>query len=163
VSGVGRLRRAVRRALLVAPLVVAACMPAKKKGPPTIETIRFARSLQVDLKRSTHTPSGLYWRDLVVGEGAEADSGHTVAVRYSGWLPDGIRFIAIAENDPPMPFVLGTNAVVPAWNEAMLGMKIGGVRQIISPASLAYGTRPEGAVPPNAIVVFQISLIEVRD
>jgi FKBP-type peptidyl-prolyl cis-trans isomerase FkpA len=144
---------------------IASCMLAlvacysKPAGPTnlSIEAAAFAPTLHVDLKASTRTSSGLYYRDLLVGDGAAVASGQQVSVRYVGWLPNGEKFDA-----GPYAFPLGTGAVIRGWDEGLVGMRVGGTRQLIIPASLGYGATGQGKIPPGAILVFNVDLIGVQ-
>ncbi len=117
----------------------------------------------------TTTPSGLKYVDLQPGAGAEATAGKTVAVHYTGWLTDGSRFDTSRDPSRPMgrqqpfTFTLGRGEVIPGWDEGVAGMKVGGKRQLVIPPGLAYGERGAGGViPPNATLVFEVELVEVR-
>jgi len=123
----------------------------------TIESAAFAPALHVDLTASTKTGSGLYYRDLLVGDGPAVASGQQVSVRYVGWLPNGEKFDA-----GPYAFALGTGAVIRGWDEGLVGMRVGGSRQLIIPASLGYGSMGQGKIPPDAILVFNVDLIGVQ-
>lgn len=152
------MRRHGLSAFLSAVVALSACH-AKPSIPAstTIESATFAPTLHVDLKASTKTSSGLYYRDLLVGDGPAVASGQQVSVRYVGWLPDGEQFDA-----GPYAFALGTGAVIRGWDEGLVGMRVGGSRQLIIPASLGYGSMGQGKIPPDAILVFNVDLIGVQ-
>lgn len=103
--------------------------------------------------------------DLVVGTGATAAAGNRVTVSYTGWLYDssqpngkGRQF----ETNPSFTFLLGTGAVIKGWDQGVAGMKVGGQRRLVIPPDLAYGSTGAGsAIPPNATIVFDITLISV--
>jgi FKBP-type peptidyl-prolyl cis-trans isomerase len=139
-------------------LTLAACR-SKPAAPTnmTIESATFAPTLHVDLKASTKTSTGLYYRDLLAGDGPAVASGHQISVRYVGWFPNGEKFDA-----GPYAFPLGTGAVIRGWDEGLVGMKVGGTRQLIIPASLGYGATGSGKIPPDAILVFNVDLIGVQ-
>ena len=106
--------------------------------------------------------------DLRVGTGAAASTGSTVSVNYVGWLYDetnsekkGEEFDA---SRPGRPFVfwLGTSQVIAGWDQGVVGMKVGGLRRLIVPSTLAYGRAGAGdRIPPNASLVFEIELLSV--
>ncbi len=100
--------------------------------------------------------------DTQVGTGAEAVDGKTVVVNYTGKLADGTQFDSTA-NRQPFDFVMGSNQVIPGWNQGLRGMKVGGKRTMTIPPGLAYGAQgAEGAVPPNTTLVFEVELLDVK-
>lgn len=106
--------------------------------------------------------------DLVVGTGAEAVSGKTIRVDYTGWLYNaerednkGAEFDSSATRGP-LEFTLGIGDVIAGWEQGLVGMKVGGKRRIVIPPSLAYGGTRRGPIPPNATLVFDVELIEVK-
>ncbi len=123
--------------------------------PQVIEEVIFHPDLEVDLSAMTKTESGLYYQDLVVGEGPGAESGDTVTVQYAGYLTTGVNFDASVLG----PFVLGELGLIPGFTEGVEGMALGGARKIIIPPELAYGNRGNGGIPPGAILVFDLELL----
>jgi FKBP-type peptidyl-prolyl cis-trans isomerase FkpA len=109
--------------------------------------------------------------DLVVGTGAEATTGRTVTVNYTGWLYDaagtnnkGSLFdSSLAPGGVPLDFTIGAGNIIPGFSQGTMGMKVGGLRRVTMPPSLAYGAqgRPP-TIPPNATLVFEIELLAVR-
>lgn len=107
-------------------------------------------------------PSGLQYEDSVVGYGDEAKSGQNVEVHYVGTFPDGRKFDSSRDRGRPFSFRLGASQVIKGWDEGVAGMKVGGTRQLIIPPELAYGSRGAGsAIPPNAILHFEVELLKV--
>jgi FKBP-type peptidyl-prolyl cis-trans isomerase FkpA len=104
--------------------------------------------------------------DLVVGTGAVASNGSTVTVAYTGWLHDSNRPDAKGtqfETNPNFPFRLGTGAVIRGWDLGVVGMRVGGQRRLVIPPDLAYGNQSPGSpIPPNATLVFDITLNNVQ-
>jgi FKBP-type peptidyl-prolyl cis-trans isomerase len=129
---------------------------------PEISRATFAPSLSVDLPAMRQTPRGVYVRDLTAGTGAEAVSGGQVAIHYVGKLADGKQFDANGPNDSPFVFRINAGEVVPGFDEGVLGMKVGGQRQVIIPPALGYGARDNGPIPANSILVFTIELVRVQ-
>jgi FKBP-type peptidyl-prolyl cis-trans isomerase len=109
------------------------------------------------------TPSGLKYVDLVVGTGAEAQKGQTVAVHYTGWLTDGKKFDSSVDRGQPFSFPLGAGRVIKGWDEGVAGMKVGGKRKLMIPPQLGYGERGAGGglIPPNAELIFEVQLLEI--
>ena len=109
------------------------------------------------------TASGLRITNLVVGTGAEATSGQTVVVHYRGTLEDGSQFDASYDRGTPFSFPLGAGRVIKGWDEGVQGMKVGGKRKLVIPPDLGYGARGAGGViPPNATLIFEVELLEVK-
>jgi FKBP-type peptidyl-prolyl cis-trans isomerase FkpA len=142
---VARGPRVVLRALLAAVALGAAACTS-----PTSPTVKAAFTTE----------------DLKVGTGLTAATGQTLMVNYTGWLYDdtksdkkGAQFDA---SKPGQPFVfrLGYAQVIQGWDEGIPGMKVGGIRKLIIPSSLAYGRGGVGStIPPNATLVFEIELL----
>ena len=115
----------------------------------------------------TTTNSGLQYEDTVVGSGAEAKAGNHVTVHYTGWLQNddgsvGAKFDSSKDRNDPFQFPLGAGHVIRGWDEGVQGMKVGGARRLIIPASLGYGARGAGGViPPNATLIFDVELLGV--
>ena len=110
------------------------------------------------------TPSGLQYEDTISGTGAEAKRGQDVTVHYTGWLYNngvqGAKFDSSKDRNDPFEFSLGAGMVIRGWDEGVAGMKIGGTRVLVIPASLGYGARGAGGViPPNATLKFEVELL----
>jgi FKBP-type peptidyl-prolyl cis-trans isomerase FkpA len=109
-------------------------------------------------------------QDDVVGTGAEAQSGRVVTVHYTGWLYDqtrpdrkGNKFDSSRDRNEPFSFNLGAGEVIRGWDEGVAGMKVGGRRTLTIPPDMGYGARGAGGViPPNATLLFDVELLEVK-
>lgn len=109
------------------------------------------------------TASGLRYYDLVVGNGPVVENGMQVTVHYTGWLTDGRQFDSSLDFGEPLSFVIGMGQVIPGWEEGVLGMRVGGRRQLVIPPELAYGARGAGGViPPNATLIFEVEVLGLR-
>ena len=114
--------------------------------------------------------SELIITEVKIGEGLQAAAGHEVSVHYTGWLYDdaatdhhGAKFDSSRDRNQPFDFPLGAGQVIKGWDQGVDGMKVGGQRTLIIPASLGYGARGAGGViPPNATLVFDVELLGVR-
>ncbi len=123
---------------------------------------RYSAALRVDLREMEARPSGLYVQDLVVGDGARADSGDVVRVRYVGWLPTGVEFDGRRDGSP-LEIALGYGRVIDGWDQGVVGMRAGGHRRLIVPPALGEGVTGRGRVPANSTLVFEVELLEVED
>jgi peptidylprolyl isomerase len=121
-----------------------------------------AKQTEVDPADYTTTESGLQYYDIVKGTGTTAEAGNTVSVHYSGWLEDGTQFDSSVDRGEPFTLTLGAGGVIPGWEEGLLGMQVGGKRQLRIPAALAYGETGSGPIPPNATIIFDIELLDVQ-
>ncbi len=99
--------------------------------------------------------------DSVEGSGVEAKTGDTVSVNYVGMLEDGTVFDASANHGGPYSFVLGAGTVIAGWDQGIVGMKEGGMRTLIIPPALGYGSSGYGPIPANATIIFQVELVKV--
>jgi FKBP-type peptidyl-prolyl cis-trans isomerase FkpA len=107
--------------------------------------------------------SGLQYVDLVVGSGREAHAGETAVVHYTGTLTDGTKFDSSKDRNAPFSFRLGAGQVIKGWDEGVEGMKIGGIRKLVIPPQLGYGSRGAGSViPPHATLNFEVELLDLR-
>ena len=112
--------------------------------------------------KPTTTADGLKYWDIKVGTGATAASGKQVKVQYTGWLENGKKFDS-SVGKPPFAFKLGAGDVIKGWDEGVVGMKVGGQRQLRIPPELGYGPRGyPGAIPPNATLIFDVELLGVQ-
>lgn len=101
--------------------------------------------------------------DVKVGTGTEATAGKQVTVHYVGTLPNGTKFDSSRDRGQGFSFRLGASQVIQGWDQGVAGMKIGGVRKLTIPPELGYGARGAGGViPPNATLLFEVELLEVR-
>ena len=112
------------------------------------------------------TNSGLKYLDHVVGDGEEAVNGMTIEMHYTGWLwEDGLRskkFDSSRDRNQPFSFQLGAGRVIKGWDEGILGMKVGGKRELIIPPELGYGARGAGGlIPPNATLNLEVEFLRV--
>jgi len=123
-----------------------------------------AAPTSVDAGDYTTTANGLKYYDFEVGTGAEATSGKQVTVHYTGWLENGTKFDSSLDRGDPFVFQLGAGQVIRGWDEGVAGMKVGGKRQLVIPADLAYGERGAGGgiIPPGATLVFEVELLGVE-
>ena len=123
----------------------------------------LAVSGPMDVEQTQTTASGLRIIDLEEGTGAEATAGQTVVVHYRGTLEDGTQFDASYDRGTPFSFPLGRGRVIKGWDEGVQGMKVGGKRKLVIPPDLGYGSRGAGGViPPNATLIFEVELLDIK-
>jgi FKBP-type peptidyl-prolyl cis-trans isomerase FkpA len=139
---------------VLAAAAVAAC------GRTESDNMAQGQSTITELQRVDETP----------GTGAEATSGQRVTVHYTGWLYDetkgdkkGNKFDSSRDRNEPFAFRLGAGEVIRGWDEGVAGMKVGGRRRLTIPPAYGYGARGAGGViPPNATLVFDVELLDVK-
>jgi FKBP-type peptidyl-prolyl cis-trans isomerase FklB len=105
-------------------------------------------------------PSGLQYKVLKSGAGKTPKLSDTVKAHYRGTLTDGTEFDSSYKQGKPVEFQV--NGVIPGWTEILQKMKVGDKWQVFIPASLGYGPRGSGPIPPNATLIFDIELLEVK-
>jgi FKBP-type peptidyl-prolyl cis-trans isomerase FkpA len=138
-------------------------LPVDDRPEATMDIERdYASELGVDLGRMERDDSGVYYEDVVVGEGDAAEVGRHVEVHYTSWLPDGTRLVSTHDAGVTEEFVLGTGAVIVGWEEGMVGMRGGGRRRLVIPPALAYGRDGYGTVPPYATLIIDVELVAVQ-
>ena len=105
--------------------------------------------------------------DLRLGTGAEAATGNSLTVNYTGWLYDptradlkGLQFDTSLGKDP-VTFTLGGQQVIQGWDQGLVGMKVGGIRKLVVPSSLAYGGTRNNSIPPFSTLVFEVELLDI--
>jgi FKBP-type peptidyl-prolyl cis-trans isomerase FkpA len=106
--------------------------------------------------------------DLRLGTGTEAVAGNVLTVNYTGWFYDptksdlkGLQFDS-SVTTTPFVFQLGVGQVIQGWDQGLVGMKIGGIRKLVIPSSLAYGGVRNHSIPPYATLVFEVELLDVQ-
>ena len=102
--------------------------------------------------------------DLKVGEGRELESGDVATFHYVGTLlSNGIKFDSSRDREQPFTIEIGSGMVIQGWDQGLPGMKIGGIRKLTIPYSLAYGEQGSGGIiPPRADLVFEVELLDIE-
>jgi peptidylprolyl isomerase len=113
------------------------------------------------------TPSGLQITDSKIGTGVSPKPGQTCVMHYTGWLYEngakGKKFDSSLDRGQPFEFPIGKKRVIAGWDEGVASMKVGGKRTLIIPPDLGYGARGAGGViPPNATLIFEVELLDVK-
>jgi peptidylprolyl isomerase len=112
-------------------------------------------------------PSGLKYKDEVVGTGPEPKAGQKVTVQYTGWLDEsgqkGKKFDSSRDRNQPFTFTIGAGQVIQGWDVGVATMKTGGKRTLVIPAELGYGSRGAGGlIPPGATLIFDVELLGAK-
>ena len=144
-----------------------------------IMTHRFARAIVLGTVlifcvllplASRAAPNEIEFTDQIIGNGPEPRRGWFAIIRYTGWIYDaskpeskGTKFDSTDDHDP-ITFRLGNGEVIPGWDRGLEGMRVGGKRRLVIPPDLGYGAEgtPGGPIPPNAGLVFDIELADVK-
>ncbi|HEX9943641.1 MAG TPA: FKBP-type peptidyl-prolyl cis-trans isomerase [Thermoanaerobaculia bacterium] len=151
------LKKTLHRALLAA--LLAAASPLLLSAATVSQERDHA---DAGCREVTH-PSGLKHCDIKVGQGQEAATGKIVEVHYIGWLKDGTKFDSTRDRNHPFTFRLGAGDGIKGWDEGLVGMKVGGKRQLIIPPELGFGQQSVGSVvPPNSVLYYEFELLGVR-
>jgi len=113
------------------------------------------------------TPKGLQITDIKVGTGAAPKTGQICVMHYTGWLYEngvkGAKFDSSVDRNQAFEFPIGQKRVIAGWDEGVASMKVGGKRTLIIPPALGYGARGAGGViPPNAMLIFDVELLDVK-
>ncbi|MBA3949205.1 MAG: FKBP-type peptidyl-prolyl cis-trans isomerase [Acidobacteria bacterium] len=109
-------------------------------------------------------PAELQITDLTVGTGATVAAGQTINVNYALWLydPNGPNLKGTQiPSQTPLTVTLSPGGIIQGWIQGVPGMKVGGIRRLLIPPSLAYGASGSGPIPPNAWIVFDIELLAI--
>ena len=109
------------------------------------------------------TDSGLRYKIIQNGNGAQAEKGKTVSVHYEGSLDNGQVFDSSYKRNQPIDFQLGVGQVISGWDEGISLLKVGDKARFVIPSNLAYGSRGAGGViPPDATLIFDVELMNVK-
>jgi FKBP-type peptidyl-prolyl cis-trans isomerase len=123
--------------------------------------IAFKDLMALPEKGQAKMADGLIIEEIVVGTGASPTPTSTVVCHYTGWLTDGTKFDSSRDRGESISFPL--NGVIKGWQEGLLTMKVGGRRKLTIPAALGYGANGAGeTIPPNAVLVFDVELLDVK-
>lgn len=156
-------------AAIVPLLVLGGCNRNKETAAPAATAAGTVAATTPAAAPTADTSAQAFQKiDSVVGTGAEATAGKTVTVNYTGWLlapnaadKHGTQFDSSVGREP-FSFRLGSGGVIPGWDQGVAGMKVGGKRTLVIPASLGYGADGAGPIPPNANLIFDVELLDVK-
>ena len=145
---------------LISVVIAAALIGVVVVGTSTAATAQA-------IGKTMTTPSGLQITDSKVGTGAAPKPGQICVMHYTGWLYEagakGKKFDSSLDRGQPFEFPIGQKRVIAGWDEGVASMKVGGKRTLIIPPALGYGARGAGGViPPNATLIFEVELLDVK-
>ena len=106
--------------------------------------------------------TGVRVENVVVGSGQAAASGDRLTVHYVGMLDSGRIFDSSYDRNTPIDFVLGAGNVIRGWDEGLKGMRVGGKRILTIAPDFGYGAQGFGAIPPDAVIIFEVELLDVQ-
>ncbi len=132
---------------------------SSKKAP----VANIPPSLPTAKGETKKTESGVEYETIKEGTGTVAKVGQRATVHYTGTLDDGRKFDS--SRDPgkePFTFEIGAQTVIKGWDEAIPGMRIGEIRKLKVPASAGYGALGKGTIPANAVLLFEVELMNVQ-
>jgi len=152
-----------RQALAACPCFASSVIVAGSALTAAAPTTALAQAARTTMT----TSSGLQITDTKVGTGATPKQGQTCVMHYTGWLYEngakGKKFDSSRDRGQPFEFPLGMRRVIAGWDEGVATMKVGGQRTLIIPPQLGYGERGAGsAIPPNATLIFDVELVDVK-
>lgn len=147
-------------------VLVYAIMNVGKPGGEIIKNLTEPPTKE-DQKTMEITPQPgdekLIKKDIVVGTGAEVKAGDTVTVHYTGTFKDGTKFDSSLDRNQPFSFTVGSGEVIRGWEIGILGMKIGGKRELVVPPELGYGDKDYQTIPGNSTLYFTIELLDTKN
>lgn len=163
------MRTNITIGILAAISLISAC--GNNEEPPVIQAIpENPADMAIAGIESVEIVPGLSQRTLLRGDGTVAEVGHTAVVHYTGWLYDpeadkfrGAKFDSSVDRGAHFEFPLGARRVIRGWDEGVVGMQIGEVRELTIAPEMGYGERGAGAtIPPNSTLVFVVELADLR-
>jgi FKBP-type peptidyl-prolyl cis-trans isomerase len=154
------MRGLVAVAILALSVIVSAQTPAHKTTRAVRPNTNAPTKVTGD---GVKTDSGLQYWDIKEGLGPPAKTGDHVKVHYTGWLTTGKKFDSSVGTNQPFDFTLGQGEVIKGWDEGIVGMKVGGKRQLRILPELAYGeTGHPPQIPENATLIFDVQLLSLK-
>jgi len=141
---------------IILSVVIYRVAPKQAVAPEAVDTT------QLSMEKIT-TDSGLMYEITKEGTGATAKAGDMVSVHYTGTLENGTKFDSSRDRGEAFEFELGARRVIAGWDEGVAGMKVGEMRILTIPGSLAYGPNGiPGVIPPNATLIFDVELLAIE-
>ena len=162
------MKRILTCSALAAAMLLSVTACKRAEAPQTTDAAASTSTAPAAAAPADAAPVAAQQIDTVVGTGREATAGITAVVNYTGWLYEpaaeqqrGKQFDSSVGREP-FSFQLGAGQVIKGWDVGVQGMKVGGKRTLIVPADMGYGAGGAGPIPPNATLVFEVELLDVR-
>jgi peptidylprolyl isomerase len=144
-------------------LMLTGCIESKSKNDNTNLSNTTDNTMSVNTTKTNTNSDKLEITSIKEGSGAAVKSGDTIAVHYVGTLLNGTKFDSSRDRGEPFEFRIGLGMVIQGWEEGLIGMKVGELRKLIIPASMAYGEQsPSPLIPANSTLVFEVELISIN-
>ena len=135
----------------------------KKNKEKKLKLEKLSKEFNAQIDKAEQTESGLKYLITKPGKGEKPKSGQTVSVHYAGYLMSGEKFDSSFDRNQPIEFPVGTGRVIKGWDEGIMLLNVGTKARLIIPSELGYGSRGAGGViPPNATLVFDVELVEIK-
>lgn len=158
-------RRTANSAIMLTVAALLLYLPAnslraqelKLRGASPLAVWRLSPALGVPEDSVRSTSRGVWIHDIHVGDGPVVSVGDSVSVHFVGFLADATKFSATDRK--PISFRLGAEDVIAGWEDGIPGMRVGGRRQLVIPPHLGYGAKGAGPIPPDAVLVFDVTLV----
>ena len=158
--------------ITLSAVLLVACSSREPPEQPAASTAPSTQAEAAALPAATTGTENMALKitDLNPGTGAAIQAGQTALVHYTGWLFDagapenkGAKFDSSVDRNEPFEFPVGAGMVIKGWDQGVAGMQVGGKRRLVIPPEMGYGARGAGGViPPNATLVFDVELVEIR-
>ncbi len=117
----------------------------------------------VETKEDNKIKPELKIETMEQGQGQEVKKGDFISVHYTGYLENGTKFDSSVDRGEPFEFQIGQGYVIQGWEQGIIGMKVGEKRKLTIPPELGYGsTGSGGVIPPNATLIFEVELLEIK-
>jgi len=131
-------------------------------GMSIFNSLTTNNKVETNSTTTASSTAGLIIKDVVVGNGTEAINGSIVTVHYTGVFEDGTKFDSSRDRGEPFSFELGKGMVIAGWDQGVLGMKVGGKRNLVISPELGYGPNDYGPIPGGSTLMFEVELLDVK-
>lgn len=142
-------------------------LPKEKELRKTVEKEQGCSDISTEINKNKkyctarRLNGGIVIKDIIFGSGPIVATGRPVSITYEGVLLSGEVFDSHKNKESPFTFRLGTGEVIRGMEKGLAGARVGGLREIVVPAELAYGDKPQPGIPANSTLIFSISVISI--